>query len=199
MPMKSDPRHEDFPYDGCPTYDGPRPEGAEAPDPDCLFRLGLPAAGLQPRHDPGPGEPLQGLRLLHLLRSAASRLWNCDSEGHTIDCPDPACRFGTEMAVNLDHVRSHHAQVVRDLFRVLTVPAFDVRGAWQEFVDAESARLMIESLARAVATGEVEDYAAATRTVQRFVGVWQRQAVGDDPIEMVRWFQPPASGDAPAN
>jgi hypothetical protein len=197
--VKSDPRQEDFPYDGCPTYDGPRPEGAEAPDPDCCNAPDCPQRDYNRATILALETLSRAYASLHLLRSAASRLWNCDSDGHTIDCPDPACRFGTEMAVNLDRVRSHHAQVVRDLFRVLTVPAFDVRGSWQEFVDTESARLMIESLAKAVAVGEVEDYAAATRTVKRFIAVWQRQAVGDDPIEMVRWFQPPAGDDAPPN
>lgn len=189
----------DFPYAGCPRYDGPDPERARPYDPDCCAAPDCPQRDYNRACLLALENLSRAYASLHLVRSASSRLWNCDEDGHTIDCPHPACRFAEDMAVALDRIRVRFADVVRALCGVLTIPSTDIRGQWQEFVDTEQIRDMVEGIALADANDEIEDQQIATRTIKRFITIWQQTAVGDDPIEMARWFQPPADSDAPPN
>ena len=189
----------DFPYAGCPRYDGPDPERAKPFDADCCAAPDCPQRDYNRACLLALENLSRAYASLHLVRSASSRLWHCDEDGHTADCPNPECRFGEDMALALDRVRVHFAIVVRDLCKVLTIPSTDLSGQWQGFVDAEQVRVQIEALVTAGETGEVPDEGLVHRTIKRWTTIWQGQAVGDDPIEHARWFQPPADSDAPPN
>jgi hypothetical protein len=187
----------DFPYERMPRYDGP---GEARPfDSECCTAKDCPQRDYNRACILALENLSRAYASLHLLRSAASRLWNCDDEGHTADCPNPACRFGMDMAVSLDRVRRHYASVVVDLCRVLTVPAADLEALWQPFFDTEQAREVVET----VVMGVDEDDSAANRiavsTIKQAIRVWQLEAVGEDPLELVRWFSPPADEDAAPN
>lgn len=191
----------EFPFDGCPRYDGPRrydPESLEL-DPDCCARPECPQRDYNRACILTLENLSRAYASMHLLRSAASRLWNCDDEGHTADCPNPECRFGMDMVVGLDRQRKRFADSVRFLFEMLTVPAADISGQWQEFVDTEQIRDLVEGIAQADADGDVEDQAGMIRTMQRLISAWRVTAVNGDDLEFARWFTPPADSDAPPN
>lgn len=189
----------DFPYAGCPRYDGPNPQGARPYDPDCCAAQDCPQRDYNRACLLALENLSRAYASLHLVRSASSRLWHCDEDGHTADCPHPSCRFAEDMAVALDRVRVHFAVVVRDLCKVLTIPSTDISGQWQEFVDTEQIRDLVEGIALADAEEQIEDQEGMIRTMQRLISAWRVTAVTGDEIEYARWFTPPADEDAPPN
>lgn len=189
-----------FDHDQMPAYDGP---GSPITlNPDCC------ADAECVQRDYNRATILTLMRLsqayaaMHLLHWHTAQVWSCDSEGHTENCPNPGCTFGREMSGNLQRVREHLAAVVKDLFRVLTIPAADLEAEWQSFFDTDMARLGIDGLAQRVHDRAVSDPFWVESALKMHLDLWRTEVVDGNDLEFHRWFKPPpstAASDGPSS
>lgn len=165
----------------------PKFKGAAAtPDPDCC------AAEECPQRDYQRAMILTLMRLSQayaaslLLHWHTTQIWRCDGEGHTKDCPNPACEFGAYQAQTVRFNTDRLAMTITDFFRVLTVPAVDLTAYWQDLHDAEVAWFGLKHAAESdPPPADLEDRVAL------YLECWRGIVVEDDDEAYVRWFTPP--------
>jgi hypothetical protein len=189
------PRNVPFDYDRMPTYDGPGSPITLNPDccanEECVERDYNRAVILTLMR------LSQAYAAIHLLHWSTVQVWSCDDAGHTTDCPNPGCTFGRDMASNLVRVRENLATVVKDLFTVLTVPAANLEGEWQAFLDTDMARLGIDGLAKRMHDHPSSDPFWASAALKMHLDLWRMEVVDSNDLEYARWFKPPAFPDGP--
>lgn len=184
-----------FGLEDMPEYEGPNPDRVMAPDADCCTR-----------DECGPRDYARAMLLtlerlaqtyagLRLLAWNTARMWPCEEpEGHTEDCPNEQCRFGSEIQAIMDTVIERYAMVTKEVFAALVIPAMDLHAQWQDFFDAEQAHVGLLAVAQAVKEHKIGPTQAWGMS-QVYVDMWKRLVVGDDDVEYARWFLPPEPAD----
>jgi hypothetical protein len=190
-----DPRDDpQFTYENIPRYDGPG--RAREYDPDCCTAPECKQRDYNRACLLTLERLSQSFAALHLLAWSSAQLWTCDEEGHTVNCPNPQCRFGADMTEALRLVRIRFSWAVRELFKTLTVPAANLTAQWQGFFDTEQAGIGLAEVCDRLEAGDLE-YEVARRIVRGYLDVWRQEIVGYDRLEYARWFEPPEVGHGP--
>ena len=133
---------------------------------------------------------------MHLLEWATAYVWTCDSDGHTLNCPDPGCTFGRTMMRNLGMAKGEMEAAIVALCKVLAIPAIDLTAQWHGFFDIEQARVGLEAISARVARGGLAP-PEAMQEVENLLEVYREEVTAFDQDEYDRWFMPPEkSSDA---
>ena len=170
-----------FGPEAMPTYDGPG-ETQEF-DPDCCSVLVCRQRDYNRANLLALKRMTQAYAALVLAREATRRLWRCDSSGHTVECPNPACTFGRDMSKGYDAVIEGFCQTITEYVRLLSVPSLDATPQWEDFHDIEQAEMGLD-----LPDGEAGGHGVLMQMLRM-------ESVEYDPIEFVRWFRPPVGPD----
>jgi hypothetical protein len=165
-----------FAPEGAPRYvpDSDDPEHQPRPlEPDCCARRVCPQRDFARALSLAISHLNRAYAALWLVQDAIPAVWEEGAAAH-------GCGFADDLDLAYTVSREALELAVAGVFKSSVIPAFDLKGQWAGFTDAEIAgRVLTTPKYRAIMGAE------ARRELRRIVS-------DNDALECARWFDPPA-------